>query len=242
MAKNILLVHGAWQGKWAWESVANQLVDDGFNVLAIDLPGSGEDTTSLSQVNMAAYAQAINEKAQELSDDGDIILIGHSMGGAAVTEAASIRPDLFCKIVYVCAFVPRHGESVAKLSNESKTLGTAGPVTLLNEEDGSLELIHTNIQSTFFNDYLADVTMLLDLFRPQPTKPLVDLITLTQGYEQLNKAYIICDQDLAISPKLQSLMAKRAHINEIYHLDSGHEPFITCQNSLMTVLKQSVQS
>lgn len=83
-------------------------------------------TNFLLEVSLDAYAEAILAQARAMPP-GKLVLVGHSMGGAAITAAASRRPDLFARLVYLCAFVPRPGKPVATLPQEGYALGHAGP-------------------------------------------------------------------------------------------------------------------
>lgn len=196
--------------------------------------GAASFNTELRAVTLEAYANAIVETAQNFSDKGDIVLVGHSMGGAAVTAAASLMPHLFRKIIYVCAFLPSNGQSVAQLGAESKQLGTVGPIASLYEKEGVLVLDPSKIAGTFFNDYPSNnVDDLVQSFKPQALKPIATPVTVNAQFNDLDKAYIVCKQDLAISPKLQELMAQRSNVQQISYLDAGHEPFFTCTDDLI---------
>ncbi|MEI7217439.1 alpha/beta fold hydrolase [Pectobacterium carotovorum] len=120
MSKNFLLVHGAWQGAWVWNKIQPKLTAEGHTVKAIDLPGSGDDQTPATTVSLDAYARKIIDAASLLSAQGKVTLVGHSMGGAAITLAASLAPELFEKLIYVCAILPQNGESVAILGEQSR--------------------------------------------------------------------------------------------------------------------------
>ncbi|MBA0166552.1 MULTISPECIES: alpha/beta fold hydrolase [Pectobacterium] len=237
MSKNFLLIHGAWQGAWVWNTVQPKLKVDGNTVKAIDLPGSGEDQTPVTAVSLDAYARKIIDAARALSVQGKVTLVGHSMGGAAITLAASLAPDLFEKLIYVCAMLPQNGESVAMLAEQSKKLGTEGPIVQPLLDKGVLVLVPEKIASTFFNDDAEnDTDSLLAQFKPQPIQPLTETVTWTEGFINLPKAYIVCTQDLAISPKLQQKMAEKANVGTIYTLDAGHEPFFSQDEKLSEIL------
>ncbi|GKX49269.1 alpha/beta fold hydrolase [Pectobacterium carotovorum] len=228
MSKNFLLVHGAWQGAWVWNKIQPKLTAEGHTVKAIDLPGSGDDQTPATTVSLDAYARKIIDAASLLSAQGKVTLVGHSMGGAAITLAASLAPELFEKLIYVCAILPQNGESVAILGEQSQKLGTEGPVAQPLLDKGVLALVPEKIAPTFLNDYTeSDVDTLLAQFKPQPIQPLMETVTLTEGFLNLPKAYIVCTKDLAISPKLQQQMAEKANVGTIYTLDAGHEPFFS---------------
>ncbi|WP_019212367.1 alpha/beta fold hydrolase [Yersinia massiliensis] len=238
MKKHFLLVHGAWQGAWAWEPVVNILKNKGYHASVLDLPGSGNDRTPAEDVTLESYANAIISKANQIAGSQyDLVLVGHSMGGAAVTSAASLAPDLFAKIIYVCAFLPQPGESVASLGEESDKLGTVGPQAEVIPDQFVAKLYPDKIAGTFFNDCDVDkYRALLPLFRPQPIKPILAPASWSEGFSHIPKAYIRCNQDKAISPQLQALMAQRAGITSYHQLDSGHEPFVSVPAKLAALL------
>lgn len=237
MTEKYVLIHGAWQGEWAWLSVAEKLRSEGKEVLTFDLPGSGQDLTLPGNVTLEGYAETIISRASKFSTAGDVTLVGHSMGGAAVTLAAALAPELFSRIMYVCAFAPRTGESVAGLGEESNQLGVTGPKADINLEDGIATLTPEYIPGTFFNDCRQDKYQhLLQYFRPQPLGPIIT--PLISGAESipLARTFIICTQDRAVSPALQHYMAERAGISDIRVLESGHEPFISVPDELVRQL------
>ncbi|MCU0341691.1 MAG: alpha/beta fold hydrolase [Spirosomaceae bacterium] len=87
MPKNTyILVHGAWHGAWAWKYVTPLLEAKGHKVLAIDLPGHGADKTPIVNVGLSDYTKKIVEVANAQS--GEVILVGHSMGGIPISQAA----------------------------------------------------------------------------------------------------------------------------------------------------------
>jgi pimeloyl-ACP methyl ester carboxylesterase len=86
----IVLVHGAWHGPWAWESVAATLGADGFDVRTVDLPSSGPDSSALG--DLRDDVRAVREAVEAV--DGPVVLVAHSYGGAPVTEAAAGLADV----------------------------------------------------------------------------------------------------------------------------------------------------
>lgn len=159
------------------------------------------------------------------------------MGGAAVTLAAALAPELFSQIVYVCAFVPRTGESVAGLGEESKQLGVNGPKADIKPEDGIATLTPESIRETFFNDCdESQYRQHMQSFRPQPLGPIITPLSAGAEMIRLPKTYIVCAKDKAVSPVLQRSMAERARISDIRVLESGHEPFISVPDALIQQL------
>ena len=108
----ILLVHGAFAGAWCWEPALPGLRDGGHTVETVDLPGAGEDTTPVAEVTLDAYGAKI---CRALSEGPPAILAGQSMGGMAVTSAAARCPERVRALVYISAFAPDNGQSLAEL-------------------------------------------------------------------------------------------------------------------------------
>ncbi len=108
----IVLVHGAFAGAWCWEPVLPGLRAAGHEVEAIDLPGSGEDPTPVSEVSLDAYAERV---CGVLARGRPAVLVGHSMGGMVVTQAAARCPEHVAALVYVAAFLPGDGQSLMDL-------------------------------------------------------------------------------------------------------------------------------
>ena len=158
------------------------------------------------------------------------------MGGAAITAAAAAAPELLSALVYLCAFLPRQGESVAALAKEGYALGGTGPKAEMVQEGQATRLLADSIAETFFNDCtLEQVEALLPRFRHQPTAPIGAPAQWSDGLRALSKHYIHCARDNAIAPRLQLAMAERAGVINVQTLDSGHEPFIS-QRMLMVEL------
>lgn len=236
MKTSILLIHGAWQGAWVWNEVSDLLEHRGFRTRALDLPGSGNDRTPGTNVTLASYAEAIVAEARAMQSER-LILVGHSMGGAAITAAASLAPELFSRLIYICAFLPLPGESVASLATESHARDGSGAQMEMVENGTASRLIPGSIAETFLNDCTADaINKSVPRFRPQPLKPLITVATWTADFERLPKDYIQCSKDRVLHPEMQALMADRAGITQIFSLESGHEPFFSMPRELVDLL------
>lgn len=108
----IVLVHGAFAGGWVWEPVRARLNDAGHSTETLDLPGSGADPTPVAEVTLEGYGTRVCEV---LAVGEPAVLVGQSMGGMAVTQAAALRPDVITRLVYAAAFAPAAGQSLADL-------------------------------------------------------------------------------------------------------------------------------
>src|SRR3954469_12109915 len=108
-----LLVHGAFGGAWCWEPAVAPLRAAGHTVETIDLPGSGDDPTPPGEVTLDGYAARV---CAALAEGEPAVLVGHSMGGVAVTEAAVRCPERIAALAYVAAFAPGAGQSLQALT------------------------------------------------------------------------------------------------------------------------------
>jgi pimeloyl-ACP methyl ester carboxylesterase len=105
-----ILVHGAWQGAWAWETIEPRLRAAGHDTIAVDLPGNGVDLTPPQEVTLALYAAHVAKLVDAVT--GPVILVGHSMGGTAVAQTCELRPKRIALAIYLCAFLLPDGMSV----------------------------------------------------------------------------------------------------------------------------------
>ncbi len=141
------------------------LEKQGYQCHVLDLPGSGEDTTDLSLVSLDLYADKIIDVAKQIHPERKI-LIGHSMGGVAITAAANKAPELFDQLICVCAFLPQDGESVFSLSHKYHNPEFLGPQIKVINNGLQSELLQEPIADTFFND-TKQVTKYIEQFKPQ---------------------------------------------------------------------------
>src|SRR6476469_5816530 len=137
LTKNIVLVHGGFVDGSGWESVYNLLKKDDYNVAVVQNP-----TISLAG-DVAATKLVINEQ------DGPVILVGHSYGGAVITEAGT-DPKV-AGLVYITAFAPDKGESVNTLIANPPPGAPAPPI--LPPKDGYLFLDKAKFPNSFAGDF-----------------------------------------------------------------------------------------
>ena len=109
--KTFVLVHGAWHGGWCWREVADLLRGRGHRVFAPTLTGLGERRHLMSaNISLATFVADVAGviEAEELED---IILVGHSHGGAVISGVADAMPERIRALVYLDATILQNGES-----------------------------------------------------------------------------------------------------------------------------------
>src|SRR6202162_6311646 len=140
MAKNIVLVHGGFVDGAGWEGVYKILKRDGYNVSIVQNPTiSLEDDVAVTKRTLA-------------TQDGPTILVGHSYGGAVITEAGN-HPKVSA-LVYIAAFAPDKGESVGTLIKDPPPGAPVPPI--LPPQDGFLFLDMPNCAAAFAADVDAE--------------------------------------------------------------------------------------
>jgi pimeloyl-ACP methyl ester carboxylesterase len=196
-AKNVILVHGAWADGSSWSKIIPLLTAKGLNVTAVQLP-----LTSLAD-DVATVKRAL------ALETGPAVLVGHSYGGAVITEAGN--DPKAAALVYVAAFAPDAGQSAGSLNASVPPAPLAAEVR--PDSQGFLKLTKTGV----YDDFGQDVTsaMKLELFAAQaPTnaKSLGGTIS-TPAWRSKPCWYIVAAEDRAIPPALEAAMAKtiRAH-------------------------------
>lgn len=116
-----VIVHGAWGGSWQFKNTANELEKLGSKVYRVNLTGLGERYhLANADINLSTHIKdVVNTILFERLDS--VILIGHSYGGMVVTGVADSIPEKLKKVIYLDAFLPENGESVAGYVEGSPT-------------------------------------------------------------------------------------------------------------------------
>ncbi len=235
------LIHGAWHGKWCWEHLEAELRARHLGVTSFDLPGHGGDTTPREQVNLAAYVDRVVHWVREL--DRPVELVGHSMGGAVITQVAEQIPANLSGLTYLCAFLPRNGESLSQLAQEDRASALHGnlgagpePDTLVVAADAAREIFYHDCRNDEADAAIAQLV-------PQPMAPLSEpVITTDAGFGSVPRSYVLCTQDRAITAAMQRRMLERLPCSPVVELTLGHSPFLANPAALAEALERIAQA
>lgn len=193
-AGTVVLVHGAWVDGSGWEGVYHILRKHGYTVAIVQNP-----TTSFAD-DVAATTRVI------AAQDGPVTLVGHSYGGAVITEAGN-DPKVE-RLVYITAFVPDKGESVFTLIKDPPPGAPVPP--LLPPQDGYLLLERTKFPAAFANDVDADkAAFMADSQLPWAIEAASGAIS-EPAWKTKPSWYLVATEDRMIPPAAQRLMAQRA--------------------------------
>lgn len=236
-----VLIHGAWHGAWCWEHLERELQARHLGVTAFDLPGHGDDTTPRAEVDMDAYVERVVSWIREF--DRPVELLGHSMGGAIITAVAEQIPAHLTGLIYLCAFLPRDGESLAQLGAEDQHSGLTGnmrsgpePNTVVVSEDNAREIFYHDCRH---DDMDAAIARLV----PQPVAPFgAPIHTTAENFGSVPRAYIVCREDRAITADMQYRMIERQPCSPVIELATGHSPFYANPIALADALEEICRS
>jgi pimeloyl-ACP methyl ester carboxylesterase len=191
---SIVLVHGGFVDGAGWEGVYNVLKNDGYNVSIVQNP-----TTSLAD-DVAATRLAIART------QGPVVLVGHSYGGAVITEAGT-DPKV-AALVYITAFAPDKGESVESLIKNPPPGAPVPPI--LPPMDGYLFLDRAKFRASFAADVSeAKAAFMADSQTPWGVAALSGSIS-EPAWKMKPSWYLVATEDKMIPPPAQRQMAKRA--------------------------------
>lgn len=208
MKTTIVLVHGAFAESASWDGVIDPLLEAGFPVIAAANPLRG----------LAADAAAVSDLVRSI--DGPVLLVGHSYGGAVITNVDADAGEI-AGLVYVAAFAPEPGESAFTLAGKfpGSTLGeTLVPVP---RADGTTDL--TIALDRFHEQFAADVPAAVTARmgatqRPITQEALVEPSGDRPLWRELPSWFVIGAEDRNIPAALQRYMAERAGAQDVLEI------------------------
>ncbi|PSL33623.1 alpha/beta fold hydrolase [Chitinophaga ginsengisoli] len=235
-----VLVHGAWQAPYVWDSVQADLVKNGDKVIVVNLPGHGSDTTAPHQLSLDVYRdEVINAIAKA---DSNVILVGHSMGGMVITDVAEKIPNKIKKLIYIGAYLPATGQALTDLAF-SDPGSQLGPLLRPSADQLTLDVKRDSLTYLFINDgSQAAKDLVLANYRAEPAIPFTNKVTLTnEGFGAVDKIYIKTLKDVVISPALQDRMIAAAGIKNVLTVNTSHSPFLAEPHTVSGLLIKAAQ-
>ncbi|HKC35304.1 MAG TPA: alpha/beta hydrolase [Chitinophagaceae bacterium] len=221
MIKNIVHVHGAWADGSGWEGVHKILTNRGYNVTVVNNP----NTSLADDVRIT--------KAVLSMQDGPTILVGHSYGGAIITEAGD-HPNVKA-LVYVAAFVLDKGESLFKLLKDAPPDPNS---PILPPSEGFIWLDRNKFHANFCADVPASkAKFMADCQVPVGLAAFNSDLTVA-AWKTKKSWYIVATEDKMIPPDAERGMAKRANA-QVTEIKASHAVYISHAAEVAEVIKKS---
>ncbi|WP_242468546.1 alpha/beta fold hydrolase [Burkholderia plantarii] len=267
-----VLVHGAWHGAWAYQRLGAALATRGHPSLARDLPAHGldarypaafgdvADTAALarepspvSAITLDDYTDSVLRTIDEARALGHerVVLVGHSMGGLAITAAAEHAPERIAKLVYLAAFMPasgaagldyvrapeNQGEALAALMCASPRAVGALRINPASRDAGYLAML----RQALFEDvddatFRAAIRLMSSDLPPAPFAAPIS--TTPQRWGSIERHYVTCANDRVLLPALQQRFIAEADAfvpqrpTRVHRLESSHSPYLSQPEAL----------
>ncbi len=222
--KNVVLVHGGFVDGSGWEGVHKTLKRDGYTVAIVQNP-----TISLAD-DVAVTRRTI------ANQDGPVILVGHSYGGAVITEAGN-DPKV-ARLVYVAAFAPDKGEAVSSLIKDPPPSAAVPPI--LPPQEGYLFLDKAKFPASFAADvepgtaaFMADsqVPWGLDALNGTISEP---------AWKTKPSWYLLTTEDKMIPPDAQRAMSKRAGAT-VVEIEGSHAIYVSQPQAVAALIEAAAK-
>ena len=221
----IVLVHGGFVDGAGWEGVYRILKADGYDVRVVQNP-----TLSLAG-DVAATRQVI------AGSPGPVILVGHSYGGVVITEAGN-DPKVV-KLVYITAFAPDRGESVAALIKDPPPGAPVPPI--LPPQDGFLLLDTAKFAESFAADVAPEqAAFMADSQVPWGVAALEGAVS-EPAWRTKPSWYLVATDDRMIPPPAQRMMAQRAGA-EVAETGGSHAIYVSNPQAVADLIARAAQA
>ena len=227
----IVLVHGAWADSSGWSEVIRRLERDDYRVLAPANP-------LRSLAGDAAYLASF--LAQE---EGPFVLVGHSYGGAVITNAAAGNPDVQA-LVFINGFVPDVGEDILHLAGDGSLIPSSiqfksfppfGPT------DADVYIKPASFRETFAGDVPKQEAALMAITQRPLALPAAASPTTAAAWKTIPSWYLLGRKDKTITPAAQRFMATRAGA-ATREVDASHLSMVSRPGAVVDVIEEAAKS
>ncbi len=225
---SIVLVHGFWGDAAHWSKVIVDLRRRGYDSLhAVENP-----LTSLAD-------DTLRTQKMVKQVDGPVLLVGHSYGGAVITQAGDL-PNVV-GLVYVAAFAPDAGESVGQIGDwrvaESAAAGNIAP-----DADGYLWIKQDKFHESFCQDLPADEALVMAVTQKAPVATTTADAIDNPAWKQKPTWYQVSTSDRMIHPDTERQMAERMKAGTVVEVDASHASLASQPTAIADLIDQAASS
>ena len=209
----------------------------GHSVEAFDLPGLGDDGTPARDVTLDSCAARLCSVLAARREPA--IVVGHSMAGMIITQGAARCPRHVAALVYVAAFIPKHGQSLLDLRRLPEGVGDQVQTNITIEGNPPVITLSAAASRQALYGSCSDEVAAgaIARQRPQPGVTFATPVSIPPGaLDRINRFYVLCARDRAVLPTLQRRMVAENPCAEVVELDTDHTPHLSMPNELANAL------
>ena len=202
----------------------------GHTVIAPDLPGQGDDLTPLTCITLSSSVQYVVNLIDALPAEEQVVLVGHGLAGMMISQVAEERSERIHCLVYLSALLPHHGDTVMQITEQHPNVAFSEGL----EVDDLCVSLPPEMATTFLHQDCDpnDAREAISRLTPQALLPLMTPVRLSERFESVQRVYVSCRYDLALSTTLQRQMYGAMPCKQVSWLMSGHAPFLSAPNRL----------
>jgi pimeloyl-ACP methyl ester carboxylesterase len=218
----IVLVHGFWGGAAHWAKVIPRLVRKGYDVLAVENP-----LTSLAD-------DAERTRKMIAAQKGPVLLVGHSYGGAVITEAGNHNNVV--GLVYIAAFAPDAGESAGSVAARQQSVAAAN---LSVDDDQYLWIKQDKFHESFCQDLTPEEGLVMGVTQKAPLLGTFSNNVTVPAWKSKPSWYQISSEDRMLPPEIQQWMSARMNPKKTITLKSSHASLASKPNEVAALIDEA---
>jgi pimeloyl-ACP methyl ester carboxylesterase len=221
----LIFVHGAWHGAWAWDHLLPVLEERGWAAAAVDLPSSG------SGAGVIADGEVLRARLD--ATPAPKVVVGHSYGGTVITQAGA--HDTVVGLAYMCAARPDIGDVVWTDPHSPDEVPY-----WIRVDDAAEACFAEDSKKILYNDCPDQITTAAQArLRGQSLASFLEPVTAA-AWRDLPFAYLICEIDNCVPAAAQEALAEGAR--HIERIEAGHSPFMSRPAEVEEFLRRGVSS
>jgi pimeloyl-ACP methyl ester carboxylesterase len=224
----VILLHGAWQGRWAWDTFLPYLREAGLDPHAVDFPGNGTDDVNPAAVSLDLYVASIVSRIDAIG--GRVSIVAHSGSGVVASQVAQACPEKIERLAYVAGMMLPDGAAfadvVGSLIAEDPDAGGIAPYLVWSQDRLTSTVPAAAAKQIFFHDCPADAAdAAASRLTPQPERGRAVRPRLTSDrFGRIPRLYVEARADRSVVLAAQRRMQAMVPGARVVSLPTGHVP------------------
>jgi pimeloyl-ACP methyl ester carboxylesterase len=207
----------------------------GHRADAVDLPGHGDHAAPVEAMTLEANARHVADRVEAAGEP--VVLVGHSMGGMSITQAAELVPEKIAALVYCCAFLPADGQTLPELAHDLPD-DLVQPNIVADPASGTC-VVAEHVRRDAFYGMCApeDAAAWVAAHEPEALAVVGAPVSISEERAgSVRRVYVECLHDGAIPVSRQREMHEARPCERVFQLDADHSPFLSAPAELTEIL------